>query len=60
VVDIFTVGKKLHLTKSGGLRSWKALNFKRRGLEPRSLTEVYAYVYHKGTQFCVLTVVTKG
>jgi len=34
----------MHLTKSGGLRSWKALDFKKWGrLEPRSLTEVYAY-----------------
>ena len=45
--DSFIVGKKLHLTKSGGLRSWKALDFKKwGGLEPRSLTEVYAYEYH--------------
>jgi len=29
----------------GGLRSWKALDFKKWGLEPRSLTEVYAYEY---------------
>jgi len=33
----------MHLTKSGRLRSWKALDFKKWGLEPRSLTEVYAY-----------------
>jgi len=37
----------MHLTKCGRLRSWKALDFKKwgRGLEPRSLTEVYAYVF---------------
>ena len=45
VEDSFIVGKKLHLTKSGGLRSWKPWTLKSGGLEPRSLTEVYAYVY---------------
>jgi len=43
VEDNFIVDKKLHLTKSGGFRSWKALDFKKWGvLEPRSPTEVYA------------------
>ena len=34
------------MDKKWGLRIWKAFNFKKwRGLEPRSLTEVYAYVW---------------
>jgi len=35
------------VTKSGGLRSVKALKFKKWGLQPSSLIEVYAYVYTK-------------
>jgi len=43
VEDSFIVGKNAS-DKKWGLRSWKALDFKKWGrLEPRSLTEVYAY-----------------
>jgi len=42
VEDSFTVGK-IASDKKWGLRSWKALDFKKYGLEPRSLAEVYAY-----------------
>ena len=42
--DSFIVGKKLHLTKSGGSEAGKPWTLKSGGLEPSSLTEVYAYV----------------
>jgi len=35
---------KLHLTKSGGLKARRAMDIKKWAQEPRSLTEVYAYV----------------
>jgi len=45
VEDSFIVGKKLLLTKSGrGSEARKPWTLKSGGLEPRSLTEVYAYV----------------
>jgi len=45
VEDSFIVGKKLHLTKKlGGSEAGKPWTLKvGGGLEPRSLTEVYAY-----------------
>jgi len=44
VEDNFTVSQKMHLTKSWGLKSRQALDFNKRELEHRSITEVYAYV----------------
>ena len=41
--DSFIIGADV--AKSGGLRSLKALGFEKWGLEPSSLTEVYAYAY---------------
>jgi len=47
VEDSFIVGKKLHLTKSGGSEAEKPWTLKSGGLEPRSLTEVYTYGCHR-------------
>jgi len=41
--DSFILCKKIASDKKWGLISWKALDFKKWGLEPRSLREVYTY-----------------
>jgi len=38
VEDSFTVGKNFSDKKWEGSKAWKALNFKKWGLKPRSLT----------------------
>jgi len=42
--------QKIAFDKKWGSKAWKALDFKKLVLKPRSLTEVYAY----GNKYCIV------
>jgi len=55
VADSFIVGKKIASDKKwGGSEAGKPWTLKSGGLDPRSLTEVYAYAYERATGLTIL------